>query len=55
MKRGKKKKLNAKLEHHMTKPYAFSHEVSAFIYIYIYIYMYVYLYWLEHLITFLLN
>ena len=38
MKEVKKKKLNAKLEHHMTRPHTFSHEVSAFIYIYIYLY-----------------
>ena len=48
MKRGKKKRLNIKLEHHITGPHAFSHELSVFIYKY----RYRYRYWLEHLITF---
>ena len=38
MKRGKKKRLNVKLEHHITEPHAFSHELSAFIYRYRYRY-----------------
>ena len=33
MKVVKKKKLNTKLEHHLARPYALLHEVSAFIYI----------------------
>ena len=32
-----KKKRNAKLEHHLARPHALSHEISAYIYIYIYI------------------
>ena len=37
MKRGKKKMLNEKLEHHIAEPHALLHEVFAYIYIYIYI------------------
>ena len=32
-----KKRLNAKLEHHLARPHTLPYEVSAFIYIYIYI------------------
>ena len=32
-----KKMLDAKLEHHMARPRALSHEISTYIYIYIYI------------------
>ena len=38
--RGKKKRLNAKLEHHLARPQILPYEVFAFIYIYIYIYIY---------------
>ena len=31
--------LDAKLEHHMARPRALSHEISTYIYIYIYIYI----------------
>ena len=32
-----KKMLNVKLEHHLARPQALLHEISAYIYIYIYI------------------
>ena len=31
--------LDAKLEHHMARPWALPHEISTYIYIYIYIYI----------------
>ena len=36
-----KKRLNAKLEHHLARSHTLSYEVFAFIYIYIYIYIYI--------------